>query len=358
VTNIYRDIEAKRGRNSFDAVRTAMFRGKPCDLRRHFRKNTLLREMVSRADMLAKNDKTGRRFIFETKWASLLADGYSQSAIDRAERICEGSGILTPARCVVRGKEINGWIVIDHDGCRTLIEDGECCQLNITLNSNPPRRKRGQRRWNSGSVLLSPFPNEQSKASSGGRAEGQSPLVSPFHSGASPFQSPLVSPFASPFPKNSESISDPDTVLEDKDLLDRLERKSPPNPVNLERANSINPMKERDQNTNLSPLFLEPKSKPNGQDKNLDLKSLVNELVFLCDGESLFNKKCQRALADALMILSAGDIIARWREFWGALSPSDSLSWRNGADDRFCKTLLEDSVPLVNDPDLEMALGD
>lgn len=318
----YRDVEAKRGKNSFDAIRTAVFRGKACDLRRHFCKGTLLREMVSRSDMLAKNDKTGRRFIFETKWTSLLALGYSQSAIDRAERICEGSAILTPARGVVKGKALNGWIVIDHDKCRTLIDNGESCQLDITLNSNPPRRGRGERRWKTPEVSPSPFRGAEQKSVPDSLGIDESPLVSPFPSAESPFQSPLVSPFQSPFPENSESISLPATSLQTQGLPETGERKPPPNPVNsansgnLERENPVNPAQARDPKPTPSPSFSETKPKPNGQGKS-PADTLVLELACIADDVcGLFHKPQQQAVAELLAKHSGEEIKELWREHW------------------------------------------
>jgi len=274
VAKNYREVESKRGNKSFEPIRTAIFRGKPCDLRRHFRKGTALREMVSEADMLAQNDRTGRRFIFDIKWKSLLAKGFSQSAIDRSERICEGSGILTPARGVVKGKELNGWIVIDHDNCRTLIEDGEACYLNIVLNANPPQRKRGERRWKP-------------------RDSAQSPFQSPSPPGVSPFQSPFGSPFQSPFPANSESISDAANHSAAKELQNEAQRKKAPNSVssvnsvNLEKENSVNPETAQEQN----PLALstsEPDCDQNQRaSESLTVSNVIPEptLEYLSDAE-------------------------------------------------------------------------
>ena len=310
MTKNYRDVESKRGRNSFDPVRTASFRGKPCDLRRHFRKRTLLREMVSRADMMARNDKTGQRFIFETKWRGLLESGYSQSAIDRAERICEGSGILTPARCTVHGKELNGWIVIDHDKHRTLI--GDNCKLDITLNSNPPCRKRGQRRWPE-HVTPSLFPD----GSGTNPGKEQSPLVSPFPSPQSPLVSPFQSPFLSPFPDDSESISVEDIPLGDNVLESGGERNSLPNPmnsmnpVNLGNMNPVNPEKENQESAR---PHSQTKPKPCGQDRG---EKIARELVCMTNSfRTAFNKQDKQALESLLDKYPVESIKDLWQEQW------------------------------------------
>jgi hypothetical protein len=203
----YQEVEAKRGRKSFEPLRSFMFRGKPCDLQRHFKRNTLLREMAGHIELLAGNDRTGRRFIYETKWKKFLKAGYSQSAIDRAERIFESAGILTASHDTVKGKTLPGWIVIDHDKNRTLVENGTVCCLNVELNEKPPRRKRGERRWK--------------------LQDAESPYQSPFPQEESPYQSPYKSPFLSPFLLDSESISSTDKPISNQEVAETDPAKTP-----------------------------------------------------------------------------------------------------------------------------------
>jgi hypothetical protein len=335
----YLVAEKKRGTEAFHPCVTATFRGKPCaDLRRHFEPHTALREIVSNADFFASRDS--ERFIYVTKWSKVRAT-YSQSTLDTYLRACERAGIFVPVQRIRKGKLRNGWLIKSHAELSKVI-DGMCI-LDIEFGGNgDPLRKNGERRWKA-------VPDNPGTVPDVGLSVGMSVGENHQSVGMSVASSVGMS-VASEGNECISAASNPPVCNEIGDLSNRniaLNPLNPLNPVNPERENPVNPAKEREANpTPLSSLSSETKPKPFGQ----EVRDLVNELVWICNGATLFNDRCKRRLSEALLTLPPDQIIARWKDFWTGIGPSDSQSWRNGASDRFCKKLLESDPSVGTNP--------
>lgn len=314
----YREVEAKRGRNTFHPTVLAEFRGKPCNLRRHFEMGTTLREIVALAELWAANDPEG--FIYVQDWCKYVKR--SKRSIASSLCIAESMQVLVPATRSRKNKqgalrERRGWIVADHDKISTR-ENGDCT-LSVVRKMDVPLRKPGERRWTN-AADPSAFPDAQANAKHVLENSAPSALASAFPSDLSAFQSAIKSAFQSAFPDEIECISDASIPSLDKDLPTQGERKdasnplNPLNPKNLEEGNPLNPAQE--QTPPLS--FPESKSKANGQDKSaFDASALVLELACVADDVlGLFNGRQQQAIAGLMEKHPATQIVQLWREHW------------------------------------------
>jgi hypothetical protein len=335
--------EKKRGTEAFNPCVTAIFRGKQCtDLRRHFEPHTALREIVSNADFLAARD--WERFIFVTKWKK-VRETYSQSTIDTYLRVCERAGLFVPVQRIRKGKLRNGWIIKSHAELSEVI-DGMCI-FNVEFGgSGDPLRKNGERRWKAIPDSPGTLPDDPGNA---GLSVGLSVGENPQSVGVSVGSSVGVS-VASEATECISTDTNAPVINEIEAEADRkvsLNPLTPVSPVNPERENPVNPVREKEE---AKPTALSLSSDLNPKADGQKMRDLVNELVWVCGGKSLFGKKCQGRLSEALLTLTPDQIIARWSDFWRAILPSDSASWTFGAADRFCKKLLENDPSLGTNP--------
>lgn len=142
----YREVEAKRGKNTFHPTVLSEFRGKPCDLRRHFEMGSTLREIVAWAELWAANDP--ERFIYVQDWSKYVKR--SKRSIASSLCIAESMQVLVTATRFRKNKhgalrKRRGWIVADHDKISTA-ENGDCT-LSVIRKMDAPLCTRGERRW-------------------------------------------------------------------------------------------------------------------------------------------------------------------------------------------------------------------
>ncbi|GEM_PF-4696853 len=317
----YREVEAERGKNSFHPTVLAEFRGKPCNLRRHFEMGTTLREIVAWAELWAANDP--EQFIYVQDWSKFVKR--SKRSIASSLCIAESMQILIPAVRLKKNKygamrKRRGWIVADHDKISAR-ENGDCT-LSVVRKMDAPLRKRGERRWPSA------FPDAEANAKQMLEVSAPSALTSAIPPDPSAFESAFKSAFESAFPDDDECISDAAISSSDKELQNGGERKrlsnplNPLNPLKREERNPLNPAQEQTPSLSLS----DSKSKPNGQGKSgSDSSALVLELACIADDVcGLFDGRQQRAVADLLEKHPAERITELWREHWEQRKGNDT----------------------------------
>ncbi len=316
----YREVESKRGGKSFHPSRLAFFRDEPCNLRRHFEMGSTLREVISLAELLAKNDS--ERFIYINDWSKKIKR--SKRSIEQSLCIAESAKLLTPtirSRPNKNGfeKPRKGWIVADHDLIRE-VKDGQC-NLNIELRMNAPLRKKGEHRWQNlvEPLQQSAFPNPGSIQEESGSSEEVSAFQSAFDQSPSASVSASESAFQSAFNSELECISDTSNKLPNNNLGDTTPRKSlsnPLNPLNPENLENENPQNSV-ENQPLSRFFSKPKSTPSGKEISQEVTAFVCDLFRYADNfVALFDLKQQFAVADLLDKYPADDIRELWQQVW------------------------------------------